>query len=168
MYCRDVENGQGIRFLFRQTAKHMLKLLCQDDSSDAEKANDIPEEFKNYLLAADIDAIEIHAASHSGHYRWVSDHDGRTYSVPTTLTFNAHCIEDFNRPLHTTHIKMTSLGLQGLREAFAFADTRIRYPGNVPIYPCHVCSAFGFLEMTHVFQGLNNCVCRESKLHNWS
>jgi len=130
-----VENDQGLRFLFRQTAKHLLKLLCETDSSDVERANNVPEEFKSYLLTSGIDAIEIHSPSHSQHYRWVSDHDGRVYSVPTTLTFDAHCVEDFERPHSLTHIKMTALGLRGLREAFAFADTRIRYPGNVPDLP---------------------------------
>ena len=130
-----VENNQGLRYLFRQTAKHMLKLLCESDSSDVEKANDVPDDFKRYLLVSGINAIEIHSPAHSQHYRWISEYDGRRYSVPTTLTFDAHCIEDFCRPLNMTHVKMTSLGLQGLKEAFAFADTRIRYPGDVPDLP---------------------------------
>lgn len=100
-----------------------------------ERENDVPESLKNYLLTAGLDAIEIHKPKDAAHYRWISTVDGETKWVATTLTFDAHCVEEFKRPHCTTHIKMTSLGLRDLSEALKFPDTRIRFPENLPDPP---------------------------------
>ena len=52
-----------------------------------------------------------------------------------TLTFDAHCVEEFAKADRTTYVKMTRLGLAGLKSAFEFPDTRIRFPGNLPALP---------------------------------
>lgn len=130
-----VENGQGIRYCFRQTARETLRLFCEGDDATIERENDVPETFKDYLFDSGLDAIEIHKSSDVTHYRWISKKDGRTRSMATVLTFDAHCCEDFGRANRTTHIKMTSLGLTGLKNALRFPDTRIRFPNNLPPAP---------------------------------
>jgi hypothetical protein len=130
-----IDNKQGIRCLFRQTAQQTLRLFCEGDGVELERENDVPESLKNYLLNAGLDAIEIHKPKDAAHYRWISTVDGETKWVATTLTFDAHCVEEFKRPHCTTHIKMTSLGLRDLSEALKFPDTRIRFPENLPDPP---------------------------------
>jgi len=130
-----VENNEGVRYLFRQTAKELLKLFYPGNGKATEQENDVPDNFRHYLIESGIDAIEIHRSGDVKHYRWVSERDGKLHAIATTLTFDAHCIEEFCRPTKTTHIKMTTLGLKGLKEAITFADTRIRYPDNLPDCP---------------------------------
>ena len=126
-----IDNKQGIRCLFRQTAQQTLKLFCEGDDVELERENEVPESLKNYLLTASLDAIEIRRAKDARHYRWISTVNGETKWVATTLTFDAHCVEEFKRPHSLTHIKMTSLGLRDLSEALKFPDTRIRFPENL-------------------------------------
>jgi ABC-type cobalamin/Fe3+-siderophores transport system ATPase subunit len=130
-----IDNKQGIRCLFRQTAQQTLRLFCRGEGVELERENDVPESLKNYLLTANLDAIEIQKAIDAAHYRWICTVDGQTKWVATTLKFDAHCVEEFKRPHCTTHIKMTSLGLRDLSEALKFPDTRIRFPENLPDPP---------------------------------
>jgi len=130
-----VENTAGLRKLFRQTARNVIRLFDPTNVDKAEHDADIPDEFRQYLVASGIDAIEVRFAKDVRHYRWVSDSDGKTYSIATLLSLDAHCVEDFARATDATHIKMTSLGIRGLQEALAFPDTRIRFPHNVPKGP---------------------------------
>ena len=130
-----VENKQGVRRCFRQTAQETLRLFYDGDDSSVEREMDIPGTFKDYLLDSRLDAIEVHKSSDAIHYRWSSRKDGAVCSIATVLRFDAHCCEEFNRPERITHIKMTSLGINGLRNAMRFPDTRIRFPSNVPGAP---------------------------------
>ena len=130
-----VENDQGIRRRFRQTAIETLKLFSDVDEADLEKQNDVPESLKEYLIRSGIDAVEIHSADKTCHYRWRSTKDGKPFWIPTLLTSDAHCVEDFAREGRTTHIKMTERSIQQLRDALAFPETRIRFPDNLPEAP---------------------------------
>ncbi|HUT95871.1 MAG TPA: hypothetical protein VMY37_40840, partial [Thermoguttaceae bacterium] len=47
-----VENRQGIRYRFRQAARGLLQLISAEDIEDAEKANQVPENLKQFLLRA--------------------------------------------------------------------------------------------------------------------
>ncbi len=112
-----------------------MLIICGDDGVATERANAVPENLKTYLYESGLDAIEVHSARDSMHYRWVSEVDGRTRSLATLLTFDAHNVEHFCQPDRVTHIKMTRLGLTGLKQALSFPDTRIRFPNNLPTAP---------------------------------
>jgi energy-coupling factor transporter ATP-binding protein EcfA2 len=130
-----VDKDRGLRRHFRQTAIDDLKLCSDGDDTQLERENNVGDNLKLYLLESGIDGVEIARAAHSSHYRWACGSNGSTISVPTILTFDAHCIEDFCRPEWVTHVKMTNLSLQGLKDALAFPETRIRFPQNLPISP---------------------------------
>jgi energy-coupling factor transporter ATP-binding protein EcfA2 len=130
-----VDNDQGIRCNFRQTARDVLKLFSDGDGAQLERENHIGDSLKQYLLNSGIHAVEVARASDTAHYRWAYGPEGRTASIPTVLTFDAHCVEDFNRPYRVTYFKMTQLNLQGLKDAFAFPETRIRFPQHLPPSP---------------------------------
>ncbi|MEW8692661.1 MAG: TrlF family AAA-like ATPase [Candidatus Thiodiazotropha endolucinida] len=130
-----VDNNLGVRCLFRQTSEETLKLFSDADKQQLEKESDVPESLMKYLFESGLDAVEITNYSHSPHYRWVCKYDGKIKWIPTVLTFDAHNVESFGRNERVTHIKMTHLGLEGLKDAFSFPDTRIRFPDNLPSPP---------------------------------
>ncbi|KKL26990.1 hypothetical protein LCGC14_2389720, partial [marine sediment metagenome] len=69
--------------------------------------------------------------------RWI-DTGGSARRIPTVLGLDAHCVEDYHQPDRTTLIKMTfpkDRALDGIRDALAFADTRIRFPNDLPSPP---------------------------------
>src|SRR5262249_33491258 len=101
-----IDNKQGIRCLFRQAAQETLKLFCEGEGVELGRENAVPESLNSYLLTSGLDAIEIQRPKDAGHYRWISTVDGKREWVATTLTFDAHCVEEFKRPHCMTHIKM--------------------------------------------------------------
>ena len=130
-----VENSQGVRMRFRQVARETLKLFSKDDEGNVERENLVPDNFREYILSSGLDAVEIHQTDHVQHYRWVSTLDGRQKWVACTLTFDAHNVDQFDRADRVTHIKMTRLGLDGLRQALRIPDTRIRFHDSLPTPP---------------------------------
>jgi len=132
-----VDNAQGVRAAFRQTAKDTLALFALE-GEQAPRADPpiISEQLKKYLLEAELDGVEIHKVSDVPHYRWEPSIDGRRRTLPTVLRFDAHCVEYFARADYVTHIKMTAVGFEGLRAALLFPETRIRFATNVPSAPC--------------------------------
>jgi ABC-type cobalamin/Fe3+-siderophores transport system ATPase subunit len=133
-----VDNSQGLRCRFRQTARDALRLFCEDDAVNLERDNNVGDGLKEYLFQSDIDAVEVTRGTDAPHYRWVSQADGRARCIPTTLTFDAHYVTEFCRPERITHLKMTRLGLAGLKDALSFPDTRIRFPQDLPSPPSPV------------------------------
>jgi len=130
-----VDNPQGVRRLFRQTSRETLALFSAADPGALEQQNEVGDALKNYLFESCLDAVEIVKAPDGAHYRWISRIDGKTRWIPTTLTFDAHSVEEFAKAERVTYLKMTRLGLAGLKSAFEFPDTRIRYPGGLPTPP---------------------------------
>lgn len=132
-----VDNAQGVRASFRQTAKDTLKLFAMDGEQVSQKDPPaISNALRDYLLGANLDGVEIHNASAAPHYRWESNIDGRLRTLPTVLHFDAHCVEHFARSDRVTHVKMTAVGFEGLHDALLFPETRIRFPTNLPASPC--------------------------------
>jgi energy-coupling factor transporter ATP-binding protein EcfA2 len=130
-----VENLQGIRCQFRQTAQETLKLFTDGDGVELERENEVPENLREYLLSSGLNGIEVHRSKDVCHYRWISQVDGKPRWIATALTFDAHTVEEFGRVDRVTHVKMTRLGLKDLRAALTFPDTRIRFPDNLPSPP---------------------------------
>ena len=130
-----VNSLQGIRHHFRQTGADLIRLLTIDPDTQHEQERDLSDELKEYLLGVRFDAIEIARAADKRHYRWTSTVKGHEVAIPVTMQHDAHCIEDFSRPDRVTWIKMTTLSLNGLRDALKFPETRIRFATDLPTPP---------------------------------
>lgn len=130
-----VDGNQGLRRHFRQTSHDIFELF--DLTGDEQKANEaqVSDELKEYLFDGGFDGIEIAKCSDRRHYRWLSEKGGQVRTIPIVLTFDAHCIENFDKPERVTWIKMTTLGLAGLRDALKFPETRIRFKSDLPTPP---------------------------------
>lgn len=130
-----VDSQQGVRHLFRQTGVELINLLSIDPDTRIEQERGLSDELKKYLFSLGLNALEIAKAADKRHYRWTSTEKGHKISLPVTMRFDAHCIEDFARPNLVTWIKMTTLGLKGLRDALKFPETRIRFASDLPTPP---------------------------------
>lgn len=130
-----VDSDTGVRCRFRQTARETLRLFSDTTPEQQEQEKDVGDQLKEYLFNSKLDGIEIHKSSHSPHYNWTSIKDGEKKWIPTVLTFDAHCVEQLGRTERITHLKMTKLGLSGLKDALRFPDTRIRFPDSLPELP---------------------------------
>jgi ABC-type cobalamin/Fe3+-siderophores transport system ATPase subunit len=137
-----VNSQQGVRHHFRQTGANLIKLLAIDPNVQAEQEKDLTDELKRYLFSLGLDALEITKAADKNHYRWT---DLERVSIPLTMRFDAHCIEDFAEPNQVTWIKMTTLGLKGLRDALQFPETRIRFALDLPTPPSPLLLGFEIL-----------------------
>jgi len=126
---------RGIRHVFRQLGRDGIVYFDPNGVLTKEQEQKISEGFKEWILSAGFDGIEVSKPSDKEHYRWISSFRGQTVSIPVLLTNDSHCIEDIDIESRTTYIKMTSTCFDGLKQALRFPDTRIRFPSDVPSPP---------------------------------
>jgi len=130
-----VDSRQGVRFVFRQTARTAIALYEPGAEAETDAERGISERFKEWLLTAGLDGIEVAKCEDKHHYRLATAAEGKKVSMAVLLTNDAHCLDDLCRPERWTTMKMTSVGFEGLRQALRFPDTRIRFPEEVPESP---------------------------------
>ena len=78
-----VDNDEGIRCRFRQTARETLTLFTDGDGLQLERENDVPDNLKEYLLTSSLDGLEVHRTKDATHYRSISQVDGKTRWIAT-------------------------------------------------------------------------------------
>lgn len=164
-----VDSNNGIRKLFQQTGKDTLKWFNQEEEGTISSSDrvDISESFKDYLVSARFEGIEVSKPQDRVHYTWETEVDSDLkHRVPVFLTFDAHTIEELiDKADRATYIKMTEVSLDGLKSAINFPDTRIRFSiDRIPpphIFGIEIISPdrSGFFERLHVGFAENlNCV----------
>lgn len=123
-----VDNDNGVRKLFRQTGRETLGWFSDTDEITREQEQEISESFKQYLVKAKFDGIEVRSPGDRQHYSWVTEPSpGVKHQVPVFLTFDAHSIEELSSTDRVNYIKMADISWQGLVDAAKFPDTRIRF-----------------------------------------
>lgn len=134
-----VESENGIRCCFRQTAKSVMALLPIDAEKRKEQEKQVEGKLRDLIFDAGFDAVEIRKPEDKHHYRWQYEGKGKR-QIATVLGLDAHCIEDYGRDDQITLVKMTAPGIEGLRAALKFPETRIRFKSDImePPSPCLV------------------------------
>lgn len=130
-----IDTDRGVRKTFRQLGRDGIVFYADGEKITAKEEKGISDEFKEWLLLAGFDAIEVAKDTDKEHYRWVSDLKGTAVSIPVIMKNDAHRVEDLELEELHTHIKMTKLCFEDLKQAFLFPDTRIRFPSDVPGTP---------------------------------
>ncbi len=125
-----IESSNGIRCCFRQTAKSVISLFPMEDQKQKEANKNIDGELRNLIFDAGFDAIEIRTPEDKHHYRW-EEEGGDKRRISTVLGLDAHCIEDYGKDERATLVKMTKPGLEGLKNALKFPETRIRFKCDI-------------------------------------
>ena len=130
-----IDTDRGVRRAFKQLGRDGIVFYDPNGALTQEEEKQISEQFKDWILSAGFDAIEVSRDIDKKHYRWISEVQGQTVSIPVLLTNDAHCGEDLQREERITHIKMTTACFEGLKQALQFPDTRVRFPSDVPKSP---------------------------------
>ena len=125
-----IECSNGLRCEFRQIAKNIIALHRFDPGTTKEKQVEIDASLTKFLFDFGFDAIEIQRKEHKDFYRWYEP-DGQRRNIATIMGYDAHCIEDYGNSHRTTMVKMTSLSIEGLRDALKFPETRIRFSDEI-------------------------------------
>lgn len=154
-----INDDRGVRRAFRQLGRDGIVFYDPRGEITSEEEKQISEKFKEWMLSAGFDAIEVKKETDKKHYRWIGDE----VSIPVLLTNDAHCTEDIAREQRITHIKMTSTCFDGLKKALQFPDTRVRFPSDMstPPSPCILgleVSGGGFFKKLQVAFS-NNLTC---------
>jgi len=107
-----------------------MKLQHLDKKDFIKGESDICDALKNLILDVGFDAVEVKNPEDKHHYRWSDENDKERY-ISAVLGLDAHCFEDYERKNKVTLVKMTSVGIKGLRDALKWPETRIRFPSDL-------------------------------------
>ena len=130
-----IDSDRGVRKTFRQLGNDGILFYGPGEQLTPEEEKQISERFKEFLLLAGFDAIEVAKEDDKQHYSWVYGSDDQRTSIAVLLRNDAHRVEDLDIEEFHTHIKMTKPCFEDLKQALRFPDTRIRFPGDVPASP---------------------------------
>jgi len=130
-----IDTDRGIRATFRQLGKDGILFYDPAGQLTPEEEKKISDNFKDWLLLAGFDAIEVAKAEDKEHYCWSYGPEDEQKSIAALLKNDSHRVEDLEIDEWHTHIKMTGIGYDGLKQALLFPDTRIRFPSDVPATP---------------------------------
>ena len=130
-----IDTDRGIRRAFRQLGRDGIVFYDPEGELTEEEERQISEVFKDWMLSAGFDAIEVAQDKDKVHYRWISDIRGQPVSIPVLLKNDAHWVKDLAEENRYTYVKMTSVCFEGLKQALQFPDTRVRFPSDLPAPP---------------------------------
>jgi DNA repair ATPase RecN len=143
---RTLVHSQNIDWLQKNYLRRYLKEkrdksgLLKDESSYLDKLevelkpldDKVQNAYLLFLANHEFDAIQVQECEHYLFYS--GDHVDllNLTPFPCILSSDSHTLADLGCKGHATHIKMTDVGLSGLRKALVDPGTRIRYDTNVP------------------------------------
>lgn len=130
-----IDTDRGIRRAFRQLGCDGIVFYDPNGTLTKEEEQQISQRFKNWIFSAGFDAIEVGKSADKEHYRWIATVQNRRVSIPVVLKNDAHHVGLIGAPNRITHIKMTSICHDSLKQALLFPDTRIRFPDEVLASP---------------------------------
>ena len=131
-----IDSNNGIRKTFRQLGENGIVFYAEGEKLTAEQERQISEQYKDWLLKSDIDAIEVSKVTDVKHYRWISESKNRKVSIAAVIRNDSHRIEEIDIPERINYIKMTKVCFDDLQRAIQFPLTRIRFYNDVPEIPC--------------------------------
>ena len=131
-----IDSNNGIRKTFRQLGENGIVFYAEGEKLTAEQERQISEQYKDWLLKSDIDAIEVSKVTDVKHYRWISESKNRKVSIAAVIRNDSHRIEEIDIPERINYIKMTKVCFDDLQRAMQFPLTRIRFYNDVPEIPC--------------------------------
>ena len=94
--------------------------------------DEVQNKFLKFLAEYDFDAIQIQEGIHENYYSGAHVESLNLPPFPCILSSDAHTLADMGCHGHASHIKMTTIGIEGLRKALLDPNTRVRYDTNVP------------------------------------
>lgn len=144
---RAMVHSQNVEWLQKNYLRRYLKGrkskndLTADELVYLQKLNDelkpLDDEVQNaylmFLADHDFNAIQVQEGDDQQYYMGAHVEMINLSPFPCVLSSDAHTLADLGCYRHGTHVKMTKVGLDGLRKALLDPGTRIRYDTNVPV-----------------------------------
>ncbi len=120
----------GVRYAYTKSAELILEPLEKVEPKEKEEFyKKVGDSIKDKLF--NFDGLQVKASTEPIHF---FDDNGEL-SVPLILSSDAHHIDNIGVESKLSFIKLGRLDFEGLKEAFKFPDTRIRFKANLP--ECH-------------------------------
>lgn len=143
---REMVHSQNVSWLKQNYLRNFLKerqkagKITNDEIDLLQKleielkplGNDIQNTYLNFLAEHEFNAIQIQQSDQEHFYSGIHVELLDLPPFSCILSTDTHTLADLGCQGHATHIKMTQVGVEGLRKAFLDPETRIRYDTNVP------------------------------------
>ncbi|MEW6406838.1 MAG: AAA family ATPase, partial [Chloroflexota bacterium] len=143
---RTMVHSQNVEWLQKNYLRRYLKeKRAKTDLSEDERGllqklenelkplgGEVQNAYLTFLAEHEFDAIQIQEWEHQQFYAGAHVDVLNLSPFPCVLSSDAHTLADLGCPGHGTYIKMTEVGLHGLRKALRDPGTRIRYDTTVP------------------------------------
>jgi len=105
-----------------------LKRLTREQK---EQENTLQNRYLSIIAEYKIDAVEIASPDERKHYEGLHTAELGIRPIPCVMSSDAHCLTDVGLPGHCTYLKMTHMGLKGIKDALKDPQTRIRYDDQI-------------------------------------
>lgn len=128
------EQGRGHRSFVRRAIGETLEMLAIDPKGK-ETEVEISEMYKEFLVDAAPNAVEVRSRKDSEHYAEIRTADGRVHTIACVAQSDFHNVESFARTEAFTHVKVSRLDFGCVAEALKFRDTRVRFANELPEAP---------------------------------
>lgn len=142
---RAVVQSQNIEWLQKNYLRRYLKsrqlqgLLSKEEndylSNLQNELKPLDDKTQNtyltFLAEHDFNAIQIQESEHQQYYSGVHVALINLPPFPCLLSTDTHTLADLGCPGHTTFVKLTDVGLEGLKKALLDPDTRLRYDTDI-------------------------------------
>jgi energy-coupling factor transporter ATP-binding protein EcfA2 len=128
------EQGRGHRSFVRRAIGETLEMLAIDPKGK-ETEVEISEMYKEFLVDAAPDAVEVRSSKDSEHYAEIGTADGRIHTIACVAQSDFHNVESFARKEAFTYLKVSRPEFGCVAEALKFRDTRVRFTNELPEAP---------------------------------
>ncbi len=105
--------------------------LKQLRGEQKEHEDTLQNRYLSIIAEYNVNAVEIASPEERKHYEGLHTAELGIRPIPCVMSSDAHCLADIGLPGYCTYLKMTDIGLKGIKDAFADPQTRIRYDDEI-------------------------------------
>ncbi|HEX7060045.1 MAG TPA: AAA family ATPase [Solirubrobacterales bacterium] len=134
IFAHADEQSRGHRSYVRRMIGDTVEMFAID-SDGKEVERDISDMYWDFLVDAAPTAVEVRDSDDSGHYGNFATSDGRTHTVACVAQSDFHTVESFAREEAFTHLKVSRIEFDCVKDALRFRDTRVRFADELSAIP---------------------------------
>ena len=105
------------------------------DASGKDSVQAISREYAEHLVALNPHAVEVMKSQDRAHYYDFMTADGSQHRYPGVARSDHHSLEVLTTGDAITYVKVSRRGIDCLRDALVFHETRVRFADDLPVSP---------------------------------